>query len=248
MNSNLKPNLNSMPRGFALVITLSLMVLLTLLAVGLLTLSSISLRAGSQGEAMAIARANARLALMLALGDLQKTTGPDQRITVRADVMDEKIVNPQLTGVWQSWEIKATPPPQPSDYEKAARDAKFLGWLTSGPDRDATRLPTYASLPPAAPVTLWGRGTLGELGLVRGQVNVAKVPVATKSRGAVAWAVLDEGVKVRINTPYADGATTAAAKTLQLGAGERPGVEFIPGLATLRRAFFKADFRDIIII
>ena len=240
MNSNQKSNLKSMPRGFALVITLSLMVLLTLLAVGLLTLSSISLRAGSQGEAMATARANARLALMLALGDLQKTTGPDQRITARADVVDEKIVNPQLTGVWQSWEIKATPPPQPSDYEKTARDAKFLGWLTSGPDREATRLPTYAGLPPAAPVTLWGKGTLGELAVARGQVNASKVSLATKtSRGAVAWAVLDEGVKVRINTPYSDDATAQSAKTVQLGAGERPGTEFITSLKPLERRFFE---------
>jgi Tfp pilus assembly protein PilV len=38
-------------RGFALVITLSLMVLLTLLAVGLLTLSGVSLRTSAQSEA-----------------------------------------------------------------------------------------------------------------------------------------------------------------------------------------------------
>lgn len=52
-------------RGFALIVTLSLMILLTVIAVGLLTLSSISLRSTTQGEAGAIARANARLALML---------------------------------------------------------------------------------------------------------------------------------------------------------------------------------------
>ena len=39
--------------GFALVVTLSLMILLTIIAVGLLTLSSISLRSSSQGEAAA---------------------------------------------------------------------------------------------------------------------------------------------------------------------------------------------------
>lgn len=89
-------------RGFALVVTLSLMILLTVVAVGLLTLSSISLRAAGQGDAMAVARANARMALMLAIGDLQKLAGPDQRITARADVVDEKIANPRLTGVWKS--------------------------------------------------------------------------------------------------------------------------------------------------
>lgn len=36
-------------RGFALVVTLSLMILLTIIAVGLLTLSSVSLRTTGQG-------------------------------------------------------------------------------------------------------------------------------------------------------------------------------------------------------
>jgi type II secretory pathway pseudopilin PulG len=68
---------NGMPRwsgracsGFTLVVTLSLMILLTVIAVGLLTLSSISLRSSAQTQALATARANARLALALAIGDL----------------------------------------------------------------------------------------------------------------------------------------------------------------------------------
>ena len=53
--------------GFALVVTLALMVLLTVILVGLLSLSAVSLRTSGAGEAMATARANARMALMLAL-------------------------------------------------------------------------------------------------------------------------------------------------------------------------------------
>lgn len=69
-----------------MVISLSLMVLLTVLAVGLMSLSAISLRSTGRGEAMATARANARLALMIAIGELQTHAGPDQRTTATANL------------------------------------------------------------------------------------------------------------------------------------------------------------------
>jgi len=50
----------------------SAIVLLTLLVTGLLSLSAISLRGAAQGQAMAVARANARLALLLAIGQHQR--------------------------------------------------------------------------------------------------------------------------------------------------------------------------------
>ena len=58
------------PRGFALVITLSLLVLLTVVAVGLLSLSAVSVRVASRDDARAVARSNARLALTIALGEV----------------------------------------------------------------------------------------------------------------------------------------------------------------------------------
>ncbi|MEI6675500.1 MAG: hypothetical protein WCO57_10010, partial [Verrucomicrobiota bacterium] len=225
-------------RGFALVVTLALMVLLTLLAIGLLTLSSVALRSASQSEAMATARANARLALILALGELQRSAGPDQRVTARADILDEKIANPQITGVWESLEIKATAPPKAADYEMDAKNAKFKAWLVSNADPVATRQATFASKPPASPVTLWGRGTLGDQAPATSLVRASTVPL-TSSPGALAWAVLDEGIKARVNTPYIDSATTVGGKIEQLGAGERPGVEFITGLSGLERKMFE---------
>jgi hypothetical protein len=231
-------NMRSSKSGFALVVTLSLMVLLAVVAVGLLTLSTVSLRASGQSEAMATARSNARLGLMLAIGELQKTAGVDQRITARADILGESIANPKLTGVWNSWEIKATTPPLPAEYAKPARDGKFLGWLVSDTDPAATGEIAYASQPASSAVTLWGKGTLGSADPATSHVSAAKVPLAS-SPGAFAWAVLDEGVKARINTRYADDATSVGTKTLQLGAGERPGAEFIAGLNPLERKFFE---------
>ena len=73
-------------RGFALIVTLSLMILLTVIAVGLLTLSSVSLRSANSSSAMAEARQNARMAMILALGELQEYAGQDQRATATADI------------------------------------------------------------------------------------------------------------------------------------------------------------------
>lgn len=66
--------------------TLALMILLTVLAVGLLSLSSVALRSSTRNEDMALARSNARLALMIALNELQRCAGPDQRVTATADL------------------------------------------------------------------------------------------------------------------------------------------------------------------
>ncbi|MCU0796827.1 MAG: hypothetical protein MUF31_12940 [Akkermansiaceae bacterium] len=77
---------DSSTKGFSLVITISMMVLLSLLAVGMLSLATISLRAAGSADAMAVARNNARLALQLAIGDLQKWAGRDQRVTATANI------------------------------------------------------------------------------------------------------------------------------------------------------------------
>jgi hypothetical protein len=180
------------PRGFALIVTLSLMILLTVIAVGLLSLSSITMRSSGQSEAMATARANAQMALMLAIGELQKTAGPDQRITARSDVLGELIASPRLTGVWKSWEIKATSPPSATDYAKAERDKKFLGWLVSGTDPVALGKVDYPVTAPKNPVTLWGRGSLGPKATAPDIVTASKVNIGS-ARGAFAWAVMDEG-------------------------------------------------------
>jgi len=229
-------------KGFALIITLTLMVLLTLIVVGLLSLSSVSLRASAGGMAMATARSNARLALMMALGELQRSAGPDQRVTARADILDEKIANPRITGVWESSEIKATAPPQADTYKIATKNAKFKAWLVSSPDPVASRTADFAQTAQDSPVTLWGKGSLGAKAPAASHVDAAKVPLGSSSApGALAWAALDEGLKARVNTPYVDGAASVGAKTMQLGAGECPGVEFIGGLNKLERGMFNKD-------
>ena len=100
-------------------------------------------------------------------------------------------------------------------------------------------------------MTLWDKGTLGDKPPASSLVSASKIPITAQSgaaggkpTGAVAWAVLDEGVKVRINTRYADDASSAGMKTAELGAGERQGVEFIPGLNPLERRFFEKNAQE----
>ncbi|MEY3898189.1 MAG: hypothetical protein RLZZ214_3710, partial [Verrucomicrobiota bacterium] len=143
-------------RGFALIVTLSLMILLTVIAVGLLTLSSISLRSSNQSEAMAVARSNARMALLLAIGELQKSTGPDQRVTTPANIaadaaglplapgaqpLNDKSVNgvsKGLSGIqpgsryWTGvWKNSNSTTPGLEIYSKTPSPT-FVQWLVSG--------------------------------------------------------------------------------------------------------------------
>ena len=72
--------------GFALLVTLMLMILLSILCVSLLGLSSIALRTHSASNALATARANAQFALLIAIGDLQTASGDDRKVTATADI------------------------------------------------------------------------------------------------------------------------------------------------------------------
>ena len=84
------PRLKNQPKqrhdGFTLIITISLLVLLTLVAVGMLSLSAVTLRSSNAVGAKRVARDNAKMALMLAIGELQKQLGQDQRISATANI------------------------------------------------------------------------------------------------------------------------------------------------------------------
>ncbi len=184
---------SSRPRGFALVITLSLMILLTVVAVGLLSLSAIAMRAARQDTAQAEARANARLALMLAIGELQQQMGPDQRVSASGAILAESAVrHPHWTGVWDSWpagrsEAMKTSPDEPSEHRTikgasnsgmhptyvAQRKDHFRSWLVSLDPAEAQDIAAARGLAldgstmpakDAEGVELVGEGSLGPAG------------------------------------------------------------------------------------
>ena len=70
--------------GFALIITVVLLSFLVLLLVSLASLTKIETQVASNSQDMAQARQNAFMGLTIALGQLQKYAGPDQRVTFPA--------------------------------------------------------------------------------------------------------------------------------------------------------------------
>ena len=185
-----------MPRGFALVVTISLLVLLSLVAVGLLSLSTVSVRSSQTGEAGRIARANAKLALMLALDELQKTVGDDRRITAEAALIDSEASQPGLVGVWQSWSpgMVANPTGLAPDYE-AEKKSRFLRWLGSGPV-DQREDPNWAIASQPGD----GDPVLFDLASGAGEMRAPRVGVSSpRNAGAMAWAVIQENTRAKIN-------------------------------------------------
>jgi hypothetical protein len=189
--------------GFALVVTLSLMVLLTVIAVGLLSLCAISLRASSQGMLMGQAQANARLAMMLALGEVQKSLGPDRRAGAPASMMLDKPAEPHAAGVWESWTWDPTKAPTVPNYARA-KQSLFRGWLVSDNVEPGRRLDADFPLEgPGDPVTLVGAGSVvAASDVVAAEVRGGFTPIHQTSKGSqgYAWVALQEDVKAHGNT------------------------------------------------
>jgi len=190
--------IRSQPPGFALVVTISLMVLLMIVGLGLLSLSVISMRSASQDSARAEARANARLALLMAIGELQRSVGRDENITAPAGILDgspespelDDVQHPHLTGVWAAREDQLEDDP---DYD---RDAPFRRWLVSNNDPDKVEQIALAS-----------SGSLGDPVLVanpperQGAGSSSPEVQAGRVRtenGAYAWWVGDENCKAHV--------------------------------------------------
>ena len=83
-------------KGFALVLALSLMSLVFLLVVSLVSLVGTDLNLAELRKQKVLAQANARMGMMVALGEIQKHLGPDTRISATADILDERVESGDL--------------------------------------------------------------------------------------------------------------------------------------------------------
>jgi len=189
MNTTFRnPTPASRSRGFALIATISVMVLLVMVALAMLSLSTIETRQNQQGMARAEAQANARMALMIAIGELQKYAGRDQRVTATAQLHSEAPQHPHWTGVWSTMNSTSLPV-----------------WLVSGnenaPISDLDTLSAY----PGSYHKPDSKGDYAKLFSKTTQTDkdvlVPRVSLTGKQGGSsrYAWWVSDEGTKARID-------------------------------------------------
>lgn len=209
--------------GFALVACLLMLVLITVVALGLLSLSTVSLRASTHEAAMLRARANARLAMNLAIGRLQTLAGPDQRVTAPSSIRaDNGTGQANLTGVWEGWKWKGEG--SAPDWNKEKSD-RFKGWLVSSPDPDSTLEEDF--------VKSSAKGETAELVAASSDQSAVKVPlvpvepVGSGDKGGLAWAVFDESQKASISLPQESKSETFASQYERMGSAVRPGFEAV---------------------
>lgn len=187
-------------KGFALIIALSLMAFVLMLIMSLTTLIRVEVKVSEGQRNDLLARQNAVLAAHLALADLQKNLGPDQRITATArrfdtnpyddddlttDITDG--IDPVLqnwTGVWET-----------ERHTDGFGQTSFKTWLVSGleeTEKADSETILNKSMASSSVVTFLDS---------QNQVSVDKVPFSTDSNapGSYAYWVSDDSVKARTN-------------------------------------------------
>jgi Tfp pilus assembly protein PilX len=172
MKHSLRHRRTSQSTGFALVVSLLLMAFMLLLMLTMSTLVEVETRGATSHLNTLRAKESARLALMMAVGELQKQVGPDQRVTARAEISGGS--EPFWTGVWDT--TKPTTAPR---------------WLVSWQDQT---LPANTQT-----MQLVGPGSAGTDSTQ--YVSAPILEVKDKNNNTadkIAWWIGDEGVKASV--------------------------------------------------
>ena len=208
--------------GFAVVIALSLMSFILLLLLSISAFVRVETQAASTATEQLKAQLNAKLGALIALGQLQKLTGPDQRATfpVSADSDIDQNEAENLARRTHNWVgVRDAALLNKSEDALNADRGNLLGWLVSG---------EVHSTPPASPTAdpatgvdpetnvIWantesetndgyallvGAGsTEPDLTTLSKQSDYVATPkVDIGESGAYAWWVGDNGTKAQLN-------------------------------------------------
>lgn len=200
-------------RGFALIATLTLMMLLTLIAVGLLALASSQTRIAQYTVLQAEARQQALVGLDAAIAELQLEMGPDQRVSANSGIvqMSEGASTPHVLGVWDSWDGPIYGSSRSghgnsiqSTYQQG-RPNMFRRWLISTRDvkasRDFKSSGDLAKRRPGRRVCLVGTGTLGSSNSVSRRdyiyADLLTMPSTGSNEACFAWWICGENQKAK---------------------------------------------------
>ncbi len=230
--------LHASSQGFALIATISVMVLLVMIALAMLSLSTIELRSSNHTQAVEEAKANARMALMLALGELQVNAGSDRRITADSQILDvdsSPIERRNLVGVWNSLgegleDGKNVDPLDPAEMSASyiTREddtptanindgGRFRKWLVPGNAGESFNYVQSANN--SNDILMVGEGSLGQL---TSSTEYVKMPLVKSPSGGFSWWIGQENTKALTSIDRSRD-TDAAATALQV----RPSTHFL---------------------
>ncbi len=199
-------------RGFALIATLTLMMLLTLLAVGILALASSQNRISLQTILQAEARQQALVGLDAALGELQVELGPDRRVSANSGILEKESGrgSQYLLGVWDSWDgpiygrsVQGKGGSIRETYDKGRSSMIRRGLISSRNAEVTRRMDAAEKLTgrrPGERICLVGEGTLGTEFTARHYVyaDLLSMPSVGNNTACFAWWVGAENQKAKI--------------------------------------------------
>lgn len=180
------------------------MTLIALLALGMTSLASIEIRRAALTDHTTLAKSNARLALMQAIGQLQESMGPDQRVSASANLLGTDLDQPQWTGVWRTTRSDGSSFFKRDDLAGGLSDSRsssaatagseVMRWLISGSGDPR-------SGPGSDAVTLDDTHPISK-------VRAGKVPLRNSkgaNSGHMAWWTGDLGTRANIQTGNSNG-------------------------------------------
>lgn len=200
--------------GFALIATLTLMMLLAMLAVALMALVSSQNRIAMQTVLQAEARQQALVGLDVAIGELQVELGADRRVSANSGIINDSANTPQyILGVWDSWsgplygtnKLNNSSVKIQSTYS-IGRKNMFRRWMVSTRnERESRQFDSVNNLGKRRPgerVCMVGEGTLGNRLTQQHYVyaDMIYMPAAgAKNKTAFAWWIGGENQKAKIS-------------------------------------------------
>ncbi|MGE9292996.1 MAG: hypothetical protein ACQKBW_05235, partial [Puniceicoccales bacterium] len=134
--------------GFALILAMVLMGFMFMLLVSLGMLTRVNLASTDIDQQRTTARANAKMALREALGQLQGAAGPDQRVTATSDAVGMGQGREHWTGVWRTdtADIEQWLVSNGGTFDNATESEGTITFLSNLDAQDQVRVPRV-SLP-----------------------------------------------------------------------------------------------------